>query len=54
MENLALKDQREGTLATTRGNWKQDTLARKSIKKRAIALMLNYEDNRQLLDKKVW
>ena len=53
MENLALKDQREGLIPTTRTDWKSDSIARKAIKKRAIALLLDYEGSRHLLDKKV-
>ena len=53
MELLALKDRSEGRMTGTRTTWDEDTKNRKSLKERAIALILDFEKNRDLLDKKV-
>ena len=53
MELLVLKDRSEGRMTGTRTTWEVDSANRKSIKNRAIALILDFEKNRDLLEKKV-
>ena len=52
MEFLYTKDKSEGKISG-RSTWETDVKARKSIKKRAIALLLDFENNRDLLQQKV-
>lgn len=52
MEFLFVKDQSEGKISG-RTSWKEDTKIRKSLKKRAAALMLDFENNRDLLHRQV-
>ena len=53
MELLVLKDRSEGRMTGTRTTWQADSKDRKSLKDRAIALILDFEKNRDLLEKKV-
>ena len=53
MELLVLKDRSEGRMTGTRTTWDVDSNNRKSLKERAIALILDFEKNRDLLEKKV-
>ena len=48
-----LKDRSEGRMTGTRTTWDVDSNNRKSLKERAIALILDFEKNRDLLEKKV-
>ena len=52
MEFLYEKDKSEGKI-NGRSDWKTDSNLRKSIRKRAIALILDFENNRHLLEKQV-
>ena len=52
MEFLYAKDKSEGKISG-RSDWRTDTNLRKSIRKRAIALLLDFENNRHLLEKQV-
>ena len=52
MEFLYVKDKSEGKI-TGRSSWKEDSKIRKSLKQRAAALMLDFESNRELLNRKV-
>ena len=52
MEFLYEKDKSEGKISG-RSDWRTDNNLRKSIKKRAIALILDFENNRHLLEKQV-
>ena len=53
MELLVLKDRSEGRMTGTRTTWETDSANRQSIRERAIALILDFEQNRDLLEKKV-
>ena len=53
MELLVLKDRSEGRMTGTRTTWDVDSADRKSVRDRAIALILDFEQNRDLLEKKV-
>ena len=52
MEFLYAKDKSEGRISG-RSDWKTDSKLRKSIRQRAIALLLDFENNRDLLEKQV-
>ena len=52
MEFLFVKDKSEGKI-TGRTSWKEDSEIRKSLKKRAAALVLDFENNRDLLNRQV-
>ena len=52
MEFIYAKDKSEGKIAG-RSDWRTDSAIRKSIKKRAITLLLDFENNRHLLEKQV-
>ena len=53
MEFLYAKDKSEGKIVG-RSDWRTDSTIRKSIKQRAIALLLDFENNRHLLEKQVF
>ena len=52
MEFLATKDQSEGLLSG-RTTWEEDIEVKNALKKRATALLLDYENNRQMMHQKV-
>ena len=52
MDYLAAKDQRDGKL-TGRTTWENDRRIRKELKKRAITHLLEFEENRERLNKQV-
>ena len=54
MEFLFVKDQSEGKIKTAnRSSWETDSELKRSIKRRAVALLLDFENNRDLLTKQV-
>ena len=54
MEFLHAKDMSEGKIASsTRSTWEADSAVKRSLKRRAVALLLDFENNRDLLQRKV-
>ena len=54
MEFLHAKDMSEDKIASsTRSTWEADSAIKRSLKQRAVALLLDFENNRDLLQRKV-
>ena len=52
MDFLAAKDLKEGRISG-RTTWENDKKVRKAIKKRAVALLLDFEGQKELIDDQV-